>query len=366
MDNLRKVYKNHGASIGYWSGYTDGAMVLMYHAKTLDGQPTPNIYIAEGKNLGRANETSPTQQAVLELDSRTQKKLDKGYVRTIEEAQVPVTNSLGLQLPMLATPLDKVKPESIDWGSAFVQPKLDGHRCLFVDGQLYSRGGKEIVMPHILDAIMESEMRDMHLDGELYIHGMPLNEISKLVKKQRPESINLQYHVYDTVLSEIFFNRLYKLTGHWDNHAETHCLQLVETIQVGSMEQAMSHHQNYRYAGYEGTMLRFGDDHYLAGKRSRKLLKMKEFHDAEFTVIGVEEGKPYVRDSKDYRVPVWICDAGNGKPFSVTHPGTMLEKDDAWQICTTYIGQQLTVKYHYLSADGIPQLPIALQFKEEL
>ena len=35
--------------------------------------------ILHGKNIGKANETSPWEQAVLELDSKARKKIDEGY-----------------------------------------------------------------------------------------------------------------------------------------------------------------------------------------------------------------------------------------------------------------------------------------------
>lgn len=113
-------------------------------------------------------------------------------------------------------------------------------------------------------------------------------------------------------------------------------------------------------------MLRFGDEPYRDGKRSRTLLKIKEFQDAEFTIVGVEEGKPYIRDTRSYQVPVWVCAAGNGETFTVTAPGTMEEKDNLWNNRERLIGLKLTVKYHYLSSEGIPQLPIALRFHETI
>ena len=35
------------------------------------------------------------------------------------------------------------------------------------------------------------------LDGEIYIHGKSFQQIVRLVKKLRPESKTLQYHIYD-------------------------------------------------------------------------------------------------------------------------------------------------------------------------
>jgi len=356
------LYKNHGKGIGIWSAraFEDGE-VRIEHSKTLLGTRTEKIYHAEPKNVGKANETSAGQQAVLEVQSRQRKQLDKGYVHTLEEAKQPVTNAMGLEPPMLATPLEKVKPESIDWDSAFVQPKLDGHRALYKDGVLYSRQGKELNLPHIVEAIESTGLKHLHLDGEIYLHGLPLQEISKLIKKERPETKDLQYYIYDTVDEASFLARSNQLLFCWTQHKS---LKRVDTHIVSSEKELMAWHKRYRKEGYEGTMLRFGDDPYLIGKRARTLLKVKEFQDAEFTIVGYQEGKPYITEQGTFRVPVWVCDAGNGKLFNVTAQGNMQEKHELWETKNQHINKPLTVKYHYLSNEGIPQLPVALRFHE--
>jgi DNA ligase-1 len=365
--NFIKLYQNHGGTIGYWSAWVEeGGRVFVQYAKTLDGKPVRKEYQAYAKNEGRANATTPFEQGCLEVDSKARLKMDKGYVKTPAEAEAPSTNSLGLLKPMLATPIEKIKPEKIDWDDAFVQPKLDGHRALFTDGVLYSRQGKVLDLPHIVEAIEAAGIEDMHLDGELYIHGKSLQEMSKLIKKHRPESLDIEYHIYDQILDEPFLTRICRLgnsVSHWPASSP---LKAVPTHKVESMEQLMEFHAHYREAGYEGTMIRFGKEHYRDGKRSRTLLKMKEFQDEEFCIVGVREGKPYVTDKGTFQVPVWVCclkdDAS--KTFTVTAAGTMQEKHDQWVNQDDHLYKFLTVKFHYYSSDGIPQLPIALRFQE--
>jgi len=359
----RILYQNHGNAIGYWEGWVEGnGLVVTQYAKKLDGKPVRKQYQAYAKNEGRANATTPFDQGVSELDSKTRLKIDKGYVRTLEEAEAPSTNGMGLLKPMLATPLEKVKPEKIDWTNAYVQPKLDGHRALFKDGVLYSRQGKELDLPHIVKAIQEAGMDHLHLDGELYLHGKSLQELSKLIKKHQPETLDLQYHVYDHIVDSPFSSRILDLVRSFPTHCKT--LKPVPTIVVESEDEMMTEHTINRHRGYEGTMLRFGDEPYKHGKRSRTLLKVKEFQDDEFEIVGVQEGKPYVTEHGTYRVPVYECDAGNGKLFTVTAPGNMQEKHQQWEMGNAQIGERLTVKFHYLSKDGIPQLPVALRFHE--
>ena len=368
MLTMTTLFKNHSGTIGSYQIWTDGATVHVESCKKLGGKAVPSQYEAKGKNIGKANETTPAEQAVLEMESKIRAKLDKGYVRTIEEAQAPATNSLGLEKPMLATPIEKVKPEKIDWSTACVQPKLDGHRALYKDGVLYSRQGKVLEhMDHIVHAIESSGLKDFHLDGELYLHGIPLQELSRRVKKFRgEETLEVEYHIYDWVCDLPFMERIGILALHrqemqWDN-----VLQYVQTDIVESLEDAMLLHEVFRVEGYEGTMLRFSNDPYGTDKRSRTLLKIKEFHDAEFEVVGSEEGKPRHANGGTYRVPVWVCKTPDGDFFNVTAQGDMYAKEAQFRQRDTYVGKQLTVKYHYLSKDGIPQLPIALRWREDV
>lgn len=367
-NTITRLYQNHGKAIGYWEGWVESdGWVFVRYAKTLDGKPVEKRYQAAPKNVGRANETTAYEQGVLELASKARLKMDKGYVKTLDEARAPSTNTLGLLKPMLATPMDKIKPEKIDWVSAFAQPKLDGHRAMFKDGVLYTRQGKELHMPHITTAIEDAGLGHLHLDGELYIHGMSLQEIGSLIKKYRPESVCVEYHVYDMVSPLPFPQRIMNLLHEgFPKFPTVTPLKPVQTVEVLSLEDAMALHARYRDEGYEGTMLRFSDDGYQDGKRSRTLLKIKEFQDEEFRIVGYSQGKPYITANGDYQVPVWICETVDGKQFTVTAAGTMEEKDYQWRNREAYVRRMLTVKFHYYSSEGIPQLPVALRFREDI
>lgn len=380
MKVLKEVtlFKNHGGKVGDWKiqavveeEFLHGspAHLVISHTKVVGGAAVTKNVPVEGKNIGRANQTTPSQQAVLELDSRVNKQLDKGYVRSLSEAEQPATNALGLEKPMLAHPIDKVKPESIDWSSAFAQPKLDGHRCLFKGGVLYSRNGKVINLPHIVEAVEAAGLAHLHLDGELYIHGMLLQDIGSLVKKPREESLQLQYHVYDVVLDKNYAARRRALLDSLptDIMLSQHCsagvqLQAVPTVQVHDRSQLNDLHALWIEAGFEGSILRHGSAPYEADKRSSSLLKVKDFSDAEYEVVGFERGTP----NGEFEVPVWVLQMPCGKTFKATAHGTMQQKHAQWEMRHAYIGRQLTVQHFGHSKDGIPLLPVALRWRDDV
>lgn len=366
-----RLYKNHGKTVGYWEGWVEGhadeAKIILQYARTMDGKVTRKEHPAKRKNIGRSNETTCLEQAQLELDSRAKKQMDKGYVTNQEEAKLPSTNTLGFTKPMLAQPMDKVKPDEIDWLRAYAQPKLDGHRAMFKDGTLYSRQGKVIDLPHITNAIAEAGIDHLHLDGELYIHGKSLQEIGSLVKRKQEGTEDLVYHIYDVVTEDKWLKRISPVIDAFDKlGGEPSGLVLLRCRKVETFEDLQAYHQMNLERSFEGTMLRWGSAGYQDGKRSKHLLKLKNFQDAEFTIVSVNRGVPYIKNEVQYEVPVWVCDAGNGETFTCTAQGDMYEKNALWLTRADHVGKQLTVKFHYLSKDGIPQLPVALRFKEDL
>ena len=367
------LYKNHGKSIGYWTiSITDQAELRIAHARTLGGKETVRIHPVEGKNIGRANETTRLEQAELELRSRIKKQLDKGYVDKLVAAELPVTNTLGFPKPVLATVLEKVKPESIDWKNAYVQPKLNGNRCLYKDGQLYSRGGKVINLPHIIEEIHAAGMSDLHLDGELYIHGMPLQQLNSRIKKLQDISTELEYHIYDVVDEANSFHVRYveefDLTAcnHFDDHQIQGPLWLVPTVVVKGLDEVLSLEHQYTEAGYEGAILRHGTEGYETDKRSRKLLKVKTYKDAEAEVVGWVERTPNIIEGQEpLKNFVWVCKNpfGDGT-FELTAEGSWASVHEQFFTADQQIGRILNFKYFELSEARVPQQPVALGWRD--
>lgn len=370
------LFKNHGKTIGDWQitawANESRAELVIAHTKVVGGAAVKSVVPVAGKNIGRANETTPAQQALLEMNSRVNKQLDKGYVRTFVEAESPATNALGLKKPMLAHPLNKVKPENIDWEHAYAQPKLDGHRCL-TQGIMYSRQGKEIHMPHIREALGDYGLLGKGLDGELYVHGMLLQDIGSLIKRPREESRQLQYHIYDLMRAAPYSERKQEL-GELILRAEADGapLCLVPTYEVANREELDTLHKRWLTSGYEGSILRHGGAHYEDDTRSTSLIKVKDFEDHEFKVVGFRFGTPRtLLDGRVLRLPIWVCrnpfaKTDEVKTFEVTAAGDMWEKHAQGESPEQYVGKQLTVQHFGFSKDGAPLLPVALRWREDL
>lgn len=373
--NEHRLYKNHGKGvIGWWSisiraevGITpdqDKTNLVIRFAKTMDGAVVEKLSAVKGKNIGRANETSAYTQAASELESRIAKQLRLGYVRTIEEAGEAKTNGLGKKLPMLATDAKKIDMADIDWDNAFLQRKFDGHRCLN-DEFIYSRGGKAHDVQHIQDAINgQPSLKELHLDGELYIHGMTLQAIGSLITKPREESLALEYIVYDIVSDLPFKTRNRMLFDAFFETVGMSGVFYAETRQVHSLAEAMIHHRQWVKEGYEGSILRWGTEGYEDGKRSQKLVKLKDFTDFEVKVVGWELAKEQTVKGIVYQVPKFIYEVNTPtgiKTAKVTAHGKAHEKHAEWEalVAGQNMDRMLTIAHFGFTPDGIPNIATA-------
>ena len=201
--------------------------------------------------------------------------------------------------PMLAYKVDK-KP--VDWSEkVFLQPKLDGVRCIFTKNGAYSRTGKEFKnVRHITYDLQDffSKHPFALLDGELYNHALnnDFEKIISLVRKQKPTEDDMrnaqhlvQYHVYDKItLAEgpVYEQRFNWLTTNLPIAAS---LTLIKNTLVSSYDEAKMLHSVHLAQGYEGSILRLNKSY--EQKRSYNLQKFKDFHDTEATIVGYVPGK---------------------------------------------------------------------------
>ena len=92
---------------------------------------------------------------------------------------------------------------------AYIQPKLDGVRCLFTKDGAFSRAGNQFMNVEHIEYDLKpvfNRYPNLILDGELYNHGLKddFNKIISLVKKKKPTNDErneaeqlVQYHMYD-------------------------------------------------------------------------------------------------------------------------------------------------------------------------
>lgn len=286
------------------------------------------------------------------------------------------TDAQGRPKPMKCTALQDTKTNGIKESvfkkikfPCLVQPKLDGVRCLIMwyDDRwvAISSSGKSynVAARKILNQIESSDIsRDFILDGELYIHGEPLEYLSGLARKQSPvkEQEELEFHLFDIIdkqqanQRQVAINTLVSIY-----FPESKYIKLVP-YSIGTDKLNLeAHYCNYTEDGYEGIIIRNERGLYKQGVRSSDIFKWKAFQDAEYEIIGIELGK---RGSEDM---VFVLRAVTGETFRAKPLGTRERKEkyakDFHDDMSNPLGKQklngkmATVQFLTLSQNNIPQ-----------
>ena len=140
----------------------------------------------------------------------------------------------------------------------------------------------------------------------------------------------------------------------------SHPLVAVATIFSQSDEEVKAAAAAFVLDGYEGAMVRNPRMNYEQ-KRSMSLVKLKEFQDAEFVVVGVDEGSGRLAG----HVGSFILKTSDGKTFNAKLVGELSQLAAMWSVRDSFIGRQMTVKFQGFTSDGIPRFPVAMRLLSE-
>ncbi|CAM6004807.1 unnamed protein product [Sphagnum balticum] len=346
-----------------------GRIETCYGQVGTDSPQVTEDIIEHGKNVGKKNETTPLEQAQSEALAKWEKQKKKGYVETKEVAEKGETDDLieGGIVPMLAHKFSE-QGHKIKY-PAYVQPKLDGIRCIAIlkDGKctLWSRTRKPInSVPHIVEAIEKGfpPGTEIILDGELYNHEYKSNfeKIVSLVRQEEPDPEHqlVQYHIYDIVNADPFKSRATKLRYMKSSWFDGSIVK-VDTILVDDEQTSIEYFDQWRQEGYEGAMIRNANGLYV-NKRSYDLQKIKEMEDSEFLVVGIQEGRGKLAG----HVGAFVCKTSSGEEFAVKMSGNTEELKKYFENPSLWENKILTVQYQSLTAYGIPRFPVGLRFRD--
>ena len=378
MITLDGLYKrNANGSIESWFISVSDNKVTRNWGK-IDGKIQQHTTESESKNVGKSNETSPEQQALLDAQSEWNKQKDKGY-KSLKDLNIlqlynennlidllnkylpkENTDALGNVKPMLAQSVKK------DFSNitfpCFIQPKLDGVRCLMIvdrnssnEVTFLSRNGKEYTtLNHIAEEINQVQgdiiPNQFILDGEIYSHKITFQEIVSAVKKENENTHKLKFRCYDIVNNEKQINRFDSFNS-IVNSINSKNIIAVETSLINTKEEAEIIFLKYIEQGYEGAMLRNLKGLYQSGFRTKDLLKYKEFDETEFEFIIWKLGERGVEDL------IALCKTKEGKEFNAKMAGNKNEKIELYD--TLYpLGSLMTIKHFGYTNDNLPRFPI--------
>jgi len=354
---IKTLYKlDSKGKVRVWNIWTEDGM-LIQESGILDGKLVQHSKQCKSKNIGKSNETSPEEQAILELKSEYKGKLTEGYFETINEAQNQI-----VILPMLAKSYEDEKYK-IDWANCYIQRKFDGMRCLLETGpgyiKLTSRDGKSITtMNHIekdLEYLWKTTKKIQIFDGELYCEGLTFQENMKLIKKIRPETINIKFHCYDKVIADSFISRLAVIDDLFDSNV----CKLVETTKITNELELITKHKQFISEGYEGSIIRWGNEGYKSNGRSSNLLKYKDFQDITAEIIDILpndanplHGTPLLKYTNKKLT---------GTSVSTFKAGVKMSHEDREDLLANkhnYIGKTAEIRFFEWTDEDNPRFPI--------
>jgi DNA ligase-1 len=314
----------------------------------IDGVETATAWTACDGKQGR----SDTKQAEFEVKSAYTYHLRREYFEDIADVDTP-----RFFKPMLAQTYASFSP-------GYAQPKLDGVRCIARAEGLFTREGRPIGgAPHVHAELLPLFLRqpDLILDGELYNHDLreDFTSIVSLVRRKAPDPDHIrrskelvQYHVYDLPSSEASFGARFETLQRAMSDIDAGAVELVATARVDDQQQYDLMHGQWLEAGYEGSMWR--SDAQYEQKRSKTLLKRKEFQDEEFECIAIEMGDGnWAGMAKSV-----TCRLPDGRTFGAGIKGGQKRAIEL-------LSEQhrvVTVRFFHLTPDGVPRFPVVTKF----
>ena len=255
--------------------------------------------------------------------------------------------------------------DKCDWNDGwYASRKLDGVRCLAVvdfegNCKLYSRMGKEFTtLNKVKEAIEATNVINQVFDGEICLMDENGNEdfqgVMKELRRKDHQIENPTFMIFDMIhksefdsgkSSDNLSSRLQTLRTWLGPRYDTkETLRYLDQSVIADERHFDIWNQMAKDNNWEGFMLR--KDTFYEGKRSKNLLKVKSFYDAEYEVLGWDiDTHEVVRDGKSVSMTmlsqVWI----NHKGY-IVKVGSGFSQDQRLEYMDgSIVGKTITVQY---------------------
>ena len=258
------------------------------------------------------------------------------------------------------------EPKLCDWNDKwYASRKLDGVRCLAVVDEtgsctLYSRMGKEfLTLNKVKEAIESTGIINTVFDGEICLIDENGNEdfssVMKELRRKNHQVENPAYMMFDMMTkkefelskeSDILSWRLLTLRTFVNNlrPGNKDILRCTDQMVITGDDHLATWIKLATDNNWEGVMLR--KDISYEGKRSKNLLKVKKFFDAEYKVIDFDcDEHEVVRDGKSVTMKmlsqVWI----EHKGYKVKVGSGFTQEQRLEYMDGSIVGKTITVQY---------------------
>ena len=260
-------------------------------------------------------------------------------------------------------------------------PKLDGIRCLVINGRAVSRKFKPIPNDHIRNTI-EKSYGYYQLDGEIMVENQDFNALSGDVRRKEGRP-NFYYAVFDYVTTplpyDIRMQQLERLL------LPAFCRKILPS-RCANVAELQAYEAEQLAKGYEGVMVRSPNSPYKCGRSTENegyLLKIKRFEDSEAVVVGIEEemenqnvatkdafGRTERSAHKENKAPKGTlgaleCQLPSGVIFKIGTGFDAATRLKLWQHRDKLCGKLVKFKHQLSGADERPRFPTFVGFRDE-
>lgn len=229
-----------------------------------------------------------------------------------------------------------------------VSEKYDGIRAIWKDQQLRTRSGKQINAP----AWFTEKLPNVWLDGELWYKRGEFEFVASTVSKHTPidsQWQHIKYMVFDAPNNAQPFGQRARNYTTLINELKLSHIQPVTQFRVSSTAALMDLLNQYTAKGAEGLMLQKEQALFIGGRNSN-LLKLKQYMDAEATVIKHLPGKGKYKGKMGALLVEYISDEGRTFRFKIGSGFSDKERAKP-----PAIGARITFAYHGFTKRGIPR-----------
>mgnify|MGYP001564999932 CR=1 FL=1 len=250
----------------------------------------------------------------------------------------------------------------------YIQHKYDGFRCVYYNDKLYTRSG--LPFPNINLQTHFSKLfgtSENVLDGELYMHGKPFNEMSKILNNETIViPTDMKFYVYDCIpikdwenqkCNITYTDRLKLLRTVIANIADRKRIIDAPTDKVNSAAEAIEIHKEHLKAGYEGSVLKAVEGKYQWKRvsiKSGEMIKLKPFKDEDLEIVDIVEGEGKYEGS----LGSIVVRGNNVANTSVGSGFTDADRKEIWGNKNKYLGRTAQIKYFEISEDKVLRFPI--------
>ena len=268
-----------------------------------------------------------------------------------------------------------------------VSPKLDGIRCVIIDGKPVSRKLKDIPNEYIQRVLTDAKLPE-GFDGELMMREQAsFSETSGNVMRRDGEP-DFVFNVFDCATAPGGFQERFAYVEGYLKRNPTQFATVVPHRLVQSASELLRIEECALSDGFEGAMIRSLDGPYKMGRATTKqgyLLKLKRFADDEAVVCGVAELMHNMNEAtKDNLGRTKRSSAKAGKeggdtlgkllckrvsddcPVDVGGGFTAAQRAELWAVRDTLIGK--IVKYKFqpdpAAPQNAPRFPVFLGFRD--